>query len=59
MSRSWSKRIKISGKKLLGKDEEASCLKNLNQNLLEQIKKMKDEKPENQNIINKSRQIRS
>jgi hypothetical protein len=35
------------GKKLSGKDEEASRLKNLNQNLLEQIKKMKDEKPEN------------
>jgi hypothetical protein len=41
------------GKKLSGNDEEASCLKNLNQNLLEQIKKMKDEKLENRNIINK------
>jgi hypothetical protein len=41
------------GKKLSGNDEEASRLKNLNQNLLEEIKKMKDEKPENRNIINK------
>jgi hypothetical protein len=41
------------GKKLSGNDEEASRLKNLNQKLLEQIKKMKDEKPENRNIINK------
>ena len=41
------------GKKLSGKDEEASRLKNLNQKLFEEIKKMKDVKPENRNIINK------
>jgi hypothetical protein len=41
------------GKKLLGNDEEAYRLKNLNKKLLEQIKKMKDEKQENRNIINK------
>jgi hypothetical protein len=36
-------------------DEEDSHLNNLNQNLLKQIKTMKDEKTENQNIINKVR----
>jgi hypothetical protein len=34
------------GKKLSGNDEEASHLKNLNEKLLEQIKKMKSQRIE-------------
>ena len=37
--------------KLTKKEEESSCLRNLIQKLIEQIKKMKNEKPENQDII--------
>ena len=38
---------------LLKKDEEASSLRNLNQRLLEQIKSLKDEKLENQDLKSK------
>jgi hypothetical protein len=50
--RSWNKKIKIS-EEIIRKDEETSRLKNLNQILLEQIRKLKDEKLESQNIKNK------
>jgi DNA repair exonuclease SbcCD ATPase subunit len=40
-------------KRLSEKDEENSHLRNLNQRLLEQIKRLKDEKPENQVLSNK------
>jgi hypothetical protein len=40
-------------KKLSKKDEENSRLKNLNQRLLEQIKKLKNEKLENTDVKNK------
>lgn len=40
-------------KKLSGKNEESSCLRNLNQRLLEEIKRGRDEKLENQGLKNK------
>jgi hypothetical protein len=39
--------------KLIEKEEESSCLRNLNQKLLEQIKTLKDERKENLESKNK------
>ena len=40
-------------KKLLKKYEESSLLRNINKNLLEQIKMLRDVKPENRQLENK------
>jgi len=45
--KSWNKRIKISGRTYRKKNEENPRLENLNQGLLEQIRKLKEEKLEN------------
>jgi hypothetical protein len=54
--KSWNKKIKDLGKKLSEKDEETSCLKNLNQRLLEQIRMLKEEESEKEdkNKVDKS-----